>query len=41
LALGPTQHPIQRVPGAPLPEEEQPGCEANHSAPSCAWVKNE
>jgi hypothetical protein len=39
-ALGPTQPPIQWVPGALSLEVKQPGCEADHSPPSSAEVKN-
>jgi hypothetical protein len=38
-ALGPTQPPIQWVPGAFSPGVKQPGREANHSPPSSAEVK--
>jgi hypothetical protein len=37
---GPTQPPIQYVPGAMSLEVNQPGCEANRSPPSTAKVKN-
>jgi hypothetical protein len=39
-ALGPTQPPIQWVPGALSLRVKWPGCEANHSPPSSAEVKN-
>jgi hypothetical protein len=39
-ALGPTQPPIQRVPGALSLGVKRPGCEADHSPPSSAEVKN-
>jgi hypothetical protein len=39
LALGPTQPPIQWVPGALSSRMKQPGL-ANHSSPSSAVVKN-
>jgi hypothetical protein len=38
-ALGPTQPPIQRVPGAPFPGVKRPGREADHSPPTSAEVK--
>jgi hypothetical protein len=38
-ALGPTQPPIQWVPGALFPEVKQPGREANHSPTASAEVK--
>jgi hypothetical protein len=38
--LGPTQPPIQRVPGAPSLGVKRPGREADHSPPSSAEVKN-
>jgi hypothetical protein len=38
-ALGPTQSPIQWVPGALSPGVKQPGLEADHSPPSSAEVK--
>jgi hypothetical protein len=38
-ALGPTQPPIQWVPGALSLEVKQPGREADHSPPSSAEVK--
>jgi hypothetical protein len=38
-ALGPTQPPIQLVPGALSLEVKRPGCEADHSPPSSAEVK--
>jgi hypothetical protein len=40
LALGPTQPPIQWMPGALSLGVKQPGCEADHSPPSSAKVKN-
>jgi hypothetical protein len=39
-ALGPTQPPIQWVPGALSLEVKRPGREAHHSPPSSAEVKN-
>jgi hypothetical protein len=39
--LGPTQLPIQWVPGALSPGLKQPGREADHSHPSSAEVKND
>jgi hypothetical protein len=38
--LGPTQPPIQWVPGAPSLRIKQPGREADHSPPSNAEVNN-
>jgi hypothetical protein len=38
-ALGPTQPPIQWVPGALSLEAKRPGREADHSPPSSAEVK--
>jgi hypothetical protein len=38
--LGPTQPPIQRVPGALFLRVKRPGREADHSSPSNAEVKN-
>jgi hypothetical protein len=38
--MGPTQPPIQWVPGALSLEVKQPGREADHSPPSSAKVKN-
>jgi hypothetical protein len=38
-ALGPTQPPIQWVLGALSLEVKRPGCEADHSSPSSAEVK--
>jgi len=38
--LGPTQPPIQWVPGALSPRIKRPGREANYSPPSSAEVKN-
>jgi hypothetical protein len=35
--LGPTQHPVQRVPGV----KARPGCDADHSPPSSAEVEND
>jgi hypothetical protein len=40
-ALGPTQPPIQWVPGALSLGVKQPVCEPDHSPPSSAEVKNE
>jgi hypothetical protein len=41
-ALGPTQPPIQWVPGGPFPwGKVRPGRDADHSPPSSAKVKNE
>jgi hypothetical protein len=40
MALGPTQPPIQWVPGALSLGVEQPGYEADHTPPSSAKVKN-
>jgi hypothetical protein len=39
-ALGPTQPPVQWVPEALSPGVKRPGCEADHSPPSSAEVKN-
>jgi hypothetical protein len=39
LALGPTQPPIQRVPGAFCLGVKRPAREADHSPPSSAEVK--
>jgi hypothetical protein len=39
LVLGPTQPPIQWVPGALSSEVKQPGREADHSPPASAKVK--
>jgi hypothetical protein len=39
LALGPTQPPIQWVPGALSPGVKRPGREADHSPPTSAEVK--
>jgi hypothetical protein len=39
-ALGPTQHPIQRVPGSLSLGVKRPWREADHSPPSSAEVKN-
>jgi hypothetical protein len=39
-AVGPTQPPIQWVPGAPSLRVKQPGREADHSPPSSAEVMN-
>jgi hypothetical protein len=39
-ALGPTQPPIQWVPGALSLGVKRPGREADHSSPSSAEVKN-
>jgi hypothetical protein len=38
-ALGPTQHPIQWVPGAFSPGVERPGREADHSPSTSGEVK--
>jgi hypothetical protein len=38
-AVGPTQPPIQWVPGAPSPGVKRPEPEADHSPPSSAEVK--
>jgi hypothetical protein len=38
--LGPTQPPIQWVPGALSPNIKRPGREADHSPPSSVDVKN-
>jgi hypothetical protein len=38
--LGPTQSPIQWVPGALSPEVKRPGREADHSPLSSADIKN-
>jgi len=40
LAQGPTQPPIQWVPGALSVGVKQPGCEADHSPPCGVEVKN-
>jgi hypothetical protein len=39
-ALVPTQPPIQRVPGFLSLRVKRPGCEADHSPPSSAEIKN-
>jgi len=39
-ALGPTQPPIQWVPGAISLQVERPGREADHSPPSSAEIKD-
>jgi hypothetical protein len=39
-ALGPSQPPIQWVPGALSLGVKRPGCESDHSPPSSAEVKN-
>jgi hypothetical protein len=39
-ALGPTQPPIQWVPGALSQEVKQPGHEADHTLPSSTKVNN-
>jgi hypothetical protein len=39
-ALGPTQPPIEWIPGAISPGVKRPGSEADHSSPSSAEVKN-
>jgi hypothetical protein len=42
LALGPTQPPIQWVPGGPFPGgKARPGRDADHLPPSSAEVKND
>jgi hypothetical protein len=38
-ALGPTELPIQWVPGALSPGVKRPGCEADHPTPTSAEVK--
>jgi hypothetical protein len=40
IALGPTQPPIELVPGVPTPGLKLPGCEDDHSLPCSAQVKN-
>jgi hypothetical protein len=41
-ALGPTQPPVQWVPGVLFPGvKARPGCDADHSPPSSAEVENE
>jgi hypothetical protein len=40
IRSGPTQPPIQWVPGAISPEEKRPGREADHSPPPSAEVKD-
>jgi hypothetical protein len=40
MGLGPTQPPIQWIPGALSLEVKRPGREADHSLPSSAEVKN-
>jgi len=40
MALGPTQTPIQWVPGSLFLEVKRPGREADRSSPSGAEVKN-
>jgi hypothetical protein len=40
LALGPNQPPIQWVPGVISLGVKQLGCEADHSPPSSAEIKN-
>jgi hypothetical protein len=39
-ALGPTQPPIQCVPGALYPWVKRPGSEAGHSTPDSTEIKN-
>jgi len=39
-APGPTQPPIQCVPGAPSVGVKRQGCEADHSSPSSAEIMN-
>jgi hypothetical protein len=41
MALGPTEPPIQWVPGALSPRVKRPGREADNSLPSSADVKKE
>jgi len=40
LALGPTQRPIQWVPGTLSSAVKQSECEADHSPPSSSEIKN-
>jgi hypothetical protein len=41
-AMGPTQPPVQWVPGSPFPKAKvRPGCNADHSPPSSTEVENE
>jgi hypothetical protein len=41
-AMGPTQSPVEWVPGGPFPgNKARPGRDADHSLPSSAEVKNE
>jgi hypothetical protein len=40
VALGPTQSPIQWVPGALTPKIKRMGHEADHSRPTSSKVKN-
>jgi len=39
-ALGPTQPPIQRLTGALSLGVKLPGCEVDHSLPSCSEIRN-
>jgi hypothetical protein len=42
LTLGPTQPPVQWVPGVPSPGvKARPGRDADHSPPSSVQVENE
>jgi hypothetical protein len=40
-ALGPTQPPVQWVPGVLSRDKERLGCDADHSLPSSAEIVNE